>query len=579
MARRVSQYLKVHSLQPAVPRLESIRSRILALAVFGTLVPAAITLGIGYQQNRRALSEKISEDLHIESAQAARTISISMKDQLHEMRLSASSREVTSDLSRFASGRGSIPSVGLREYLRSQLRRWPQYDELLVLDTQGRVLSSTGERSSSVQLPPGWQRTIAQENHLVGDAYWDERVGTGKVLIAVPVQLPDGTLLGAFAAEMTLGMVHAILTDFGADSGAGGAMYLTTDDGALLATSREMSARVLKTGMPALTFRRLLRAEHSTVVYQNFSGLSVIGTLERVPQMRWTVISEKSTDATLARIRSFRNIALLAVVLALAVVATTAYRLGHVIVRPLERLTQGAAVVAMGDLDVDLPRTDRGEVGALTTVFNHMVARLREGRQALDRTNAELVAKNAELERLSVTDGLTGLTNHRALMMRLGAEAVRSQRTDRPFAFLMADVDHFKQYNDELGHPAGDEVLKRIAAMLNEATRDVDCVARYGGEEFALLLPETDTVGAMEVAERIRSRVEAAEFPGRHITLSIGLAEFPKDSAEPADIIALADQALYAAKEAGRNRVVSSRRARRRKLPAAPRKKPAKKKG
>jgi diguanylate cyclase (GGDEF)-like protein len=339
-----------------------------------------------------------------------------------------------------------------------------------------------------------------------------------------------------------------------------------------------MSARLLKTAIPRHMFRRLTAAEHGTVTYTNMSGTEVIGTLERVPQMRWMVIAEKSSETAFARVLGFRNVALLVVVLVLAAVAAIAYRLGQLIVRPLDRLAQGAAVVAMGDLDVDLPRTDRGEVGALTAVFNHMVARLREGREALARTNAELVTKNEELERLSVTDGLTGLTNHRALMHRLSAEAVRSKRTERPFTFLMADVDHFKQYNDAFGHPAGDDVLKGIARILTEMTRSVDCVARYGGEEFALLLPETDTSGAMEVAERIRARVEASEFPGRHVTMSIGLAEFPKDSADAAEIISRADQALYVAKEAGRNQIVQAARARRQKLPAAPRKKATKKK-
>jgi diguanylate cyclase (GGDEF)-like protein len=135
---------------------------------------------------------------------------------------------------------------------------------------------------------------------------------------------------------------------------------------------------------------------------------------------------------------------------------------------------------------------------------------------------------------------------------------VRSYRHKGTFAVLMADVDEFKKYNDAFGHPAGDEVLKKVAAILLSSTRSVDCTARYGGEEFAVLLTDTTGEVAAEVAERIRARVAAQEFPGRKITLSIGIAEFPEHGHTADEVISCADEALYAAKRAGRNRVIRS---------------------
>jgi diguanylate cyclase (GGDEF)-like protein len=120
----------------------------------------------------------------------------------------------------------------------------------------------------------------------------------------------------------------------------------------------------------------------------------------------------------------------------------------------------------------------------------------------------------------------------------------------------MADVDEFKKYNDAFGHPAGDEVLKKVATILLSSTRSVDCTARYGGEEFAVLLTGTGAEVATEVAERIRARVETEEFAGRRITLSIGIAEFPANGHTADEVISSADEALYAAKRSGRNRVV-----------------------
>jgi diguanylate cyclase (GGDEF)-like protein len=124
---------------------------------------------------------------------------------------------------------------------------------------------------------------------------------------------------------------------------------------------------------------------------------------------------------------------------------------------------------------------------------------------------------------------------------------------------IMADVDHFKNYNDEFGHPAGDEVLKRMGAILKETTRTMDSVARYGGEEFAILLPETSLSGAREVAERIRQRVESAAFAHRKITVSIGVAEYPKHGDSPKAALKAADVALYHAKRGGRNQVAHAR--------------------
>src|SRR3989449_1320388 len=200
----------------------------------------------------------------------------------------------------------------------------------------------------------------------------------------------------------------------------------------------------------------------------------------------------------------------------LAAVGLMAYVLGRLIVRPLERLTAAAAKVAGGDLSVDLPAAGAGEVGYLTHVFNTLVARLRERES------------QAELERLSVTDALTGLYNRRYLMGTLASEAQRSRRLRRPFSVLLADVDHFKQYNDTQGHPAGDAALAKIADILRKQTRAVDCVARYGGEEFLIVLLETTVATAALVAERIRARVAAEAFGGGgRMTVSIGVAECP----------------------------------------------------
>lgn len=163
------------------------------------------------------------------------------------------------------------------------------------------------------------------------------------------------------------------------------------------------------------------------------------------------------------------------------------------------------------------------------------------------------------VQELAIRDGLTGVFVRRHFLARLQEEVARAARHESPLAFLMVDLDHFKLVNDTHGHLAGDTVLRELAALLRTQVRDVDLVGRYGGEEFGIGLLDTGPGPAQVVAERIRQAVAAATFRAYDerlaITVSIGVAGFPRDAADAADLVERADAAMYQAKEAGRNRV------------------------
>lgn len=173
----------------------------------------------------------------------------------------------------------------------------------------------------------------------------------------------------------------------------------------------------------------------------------------------------------------------------------------------------------------------------------------------LAQYNRRLTKLNLELERLSVTDKLTGLFNRVKLDGVLAAEIDRTSRFGQAFSILLLDVDHFKQVNDRHGHQVGDQVLSRIADILDRKTRKTDTVGRWGGEEFLVICPNTDKAGVQQLAENLRVAIEQHEFPVvGHKTVSIGISSFqPED--QPNDIVARADAALYAAKNGGRNRI------------------------
>ncbi|HMT06561.1 MAG TPA: diguanylate cyclase [Pyrinomonadaceae bacterium] len=172
---------------------------------------------------------------------------------------------------------------------------------------------------------------------------------------------------------------------------------------------------------------------------------------------------------------------------------------------------------------------------------------------AIDRE--ELRAKAGEFEQLSVTDALTGLLNRRYIEQRLDEEVKRSNRHGYPMSFLLLDVDHFKSYNDNFGHPAGDVALKLVANVIKDTLRGADVAARFGGEEFAILLPQTVDEEAAAIAERVRRNIEATEFPHREVTVSIGVASCSSELCSTNGLVDAADKALYDAKHRGRNGV------------------------
>ncbi|HEC19265.1 MAG TPA: diguanylate cyclase [Gammaproteobacteria bacterium] len=199
-----------------------------------------------------------------------------------------------------------------------------------------------------------------------------------------------------------------------------------------------------------------------------------------------------------------------------------------------------------------------------------LVARIRAhsrsylAHQALRETQAKLEQSNAELKKLSCLDGLTGIANRRRLDEFLRLECLRSARDDTPMSLVLIDIDFFKPYNDHYGHLAGDECLRRVARGLDEAVqRASDLIARYGGEEFAVVLPNTDLNGAKRIASELCEKIRSLAIPHEYsqaadiVTISMGVvSRVACENLSPADLINLADAALYEAKESGRNRYI-----------------------
>lgn len=180
----------------------------------------------------------------------------------------------------------------------------------------------------------------------------------------------------------------------------------------------------------------------------------------------------------------------------------------------------------------------------------------------LNRQNEELGHLNKKFREMAIRDGLTGLFNHRYAKERLEAEFDRSKRFGRDLSVLFMDLDNFKFYNDTHGHQAGDDVLQMLAALMTDAVRDSDTLARWGGEEFIVIAPETGEEEGCELAERVREAVAKHSFPNGEnqplgiVSLSVGIASRSDSIESYEQLVGFADDAVYAAKDSGRNRTV-----------------------
>jgi diguanylate cyclase (GGDEF)-like protein len=466
-------------------------------------------------------------------------------------------------IEKFAHARTEAERAQARRVLSSTLADvlpiYPEFEDVLLLDKSGVLIAAARKESTAnvddawmelgeLGLKPGISRPVQGEH---GYHQW--------MFVPAADGIGDSPDHPWIAARIDLALLETLLGDI--KLGSGGDLYLLDSQGRFVTKPRLADTQLV--GKVAIQVPTRATGPMSVERRSSYDQRGVFHSKVHLDELGCWLVYEEDFKLAMAPVLEAQRHIWVSVLVVGAIAILAALRIAQSILKPIKGLAIGARRINEGLVGVKIPRGASDEIGLMIETFNEMAmkitlsqAELQYKNKMMNSKNDELHEKTLQLEKLSVTDGLTGLFNHRHFWNLMNTEMTRVALNQGNLALVLIDLDDFKRVNDKFGHSVGDMLLKTIADILAETVRDTDILARYGGEEFAVMLPDTDESGVQNVAEKVRAAVETVRFtvPDTDIvlkvTVSIGVSVFRGNRRE---FFNAADRALYKSKAAGKN--------------------------
>lgn len=543
--------------------MKSIKSKIVLFALIATLLPS---IGLGlltFRQNEALVNDGVTRELRALTNNVSQLLETWLNENILAVRALAAANPVIEGLAAASQPENSNEVERTHSitasYLLSVLGKLNNITALAVFDLERKLIASsaiTPEAGAALQdWPQAAPMTPTHTNHAASLAGWEIYYSASRFSIIFPVLSNENTLKGYLAATLDPDTLARQLRETRKFS-LGEIILLDQAGHVFLSSATQLDqTATLDPGI----FSVLRNPVSESLIYDGLVYPLAIGLVSAYEKLPAFILVERDyADVQTAWVK-LRDRFLTLVAILIAVITAFALYMGYTIVASLEKLNAAARSIVDGKLDVHLQVHQRDEIGQLADMFNQMTDALRHKHAEIMAVNEDIQQKNQLLQKLSVTDGLTGLYNRSKLDMILVDQLARFKRNNRPFCLLMIDIDYFKQINDELGHIMGDKILMTVSTVLLKSIRAIDYAARYGGDEFMIILTETDMDAAIKTAERIRTQAsalcQAFDASPVKISLSVGIAQSQHSDIMPNDLIARADAALYEAKKAGRDQV------------------------
>lgn len=475
----------------------------------------------------------------------------------------------------------ALPSYPLKVRLQQLQQSYPFYAWIGVVGADGTVLAATNNMLEGQNVAHRPWFTAGIQRPYVGDVH--EAVLLEKLLgktsadplrfidFAAPVYNADGTVRAVVATHVNWDWVHDVVNLIHSEDATSALeILILSQHGQWLHPFKHIGKLSVPIALPAPGKVALVDwPAEGRFLTARVNVKNQVAT--HSDELGWQVVLRQPLKTALKPVAELNRQLFIFCFFTMLVGMVSAYWLAGVFSRPIEKLAKAAEQVAQGEENVEFAvGSSLEEVRHLSQALRSMMTNLALKRRALEHANdnlerqvlartAELEQANSALQQLTVKDALTSIANRRAADEKLHTLFAMLQRAAQHYAVLLLDIDHFKRINDNFGHDVGDQVIRRVAILLQSQLRESDMVARYGGEEFIVILPGSTLAGALIIAEKLCSSVAADRLPEvGQVTVSIGVAQASAGHDHAETVVRLADAAMYQAKRAGRNRVVSA---------------------